>query len=79
MTLQSWLDKGFAGVTLLMGSEGSLNLKYLTGKRKTAMHLAVFGLATGHHGKAFSLEFLEIDIFSSYMDTLVLVLLSMAF
>jgi hypothetical protein len=34
MTLQSWLDKGFAGVTLLMGSEGSLNLKYLTGNKE---------------------------------------------
>jgi hypothetical protein len=43
------------------------------------MHLVAFGLATGHHGKAFSVEFLEIEIFSSYMDNFVLVLLSVAF
>jgi hypothetical protein len=44
-------------VGLPLGSEGSSNLKYLTGNKETAMHLVAFGLAIGHHGKAFSVEF----------------------
>jgi hypothetical protein len=40
--------------------------------------VTAFGLATGHHGKAFSVEFLEIVIFSSDMDKLILVPLSIS-
>jgi len=42
------------------------------------MHLVAFGLATGHQGRPYRWSFLEIEIFSSSVDNLVLVLPSIA-
>jgi hypothetical protein len=79
MTWRSGLDRGFAGVMLLAGSEGSSNLKYLTGnKEKQRCIWWRLGRRQDIKERSFRWSFLEIEISSSHVDNLVLVLLSIA-
>lgn len=63
-----------------MGSEGSSNLKYLTGnKEKQRCIWRRLGWRQDITERLFRWSFWKCEIFSSYMDNLVLVLLAMAF